>query len=85
MDMNLAEHKRQVQRKLKILGCDKFGTNVSKKCRHYGICRETYYQWKRVLDAKGEDGLRNSKPCPENHKLRTPKPIEEKILHIRKT
>jgi transposase-like protein len=83
--MNLSEHRRQVSRKLKILKCEKFGTNVSKKCRHYGICRETYYSWKRSLDEHGEDSLINSKPCPENHKLRTPKPIEEKILHVRKT
>jgi transposase InsO family protein len=82
--MTLADHRRQIQRKLKILKCDRFGTNVSKKCRHYGISRETYYKWKRTFEAHGEQALVNSKPCPENHKLRTPKPIEEKILHIRR-
>ncbi len=83
--MTLLEHRQQIKRKLKILKCSKFGSNVSKKCRHYGISRETYYQWKRTLEKHGEEALKNSKPCPENHKLRTPKPIEEKILHIRKT
>jgi transposase InsO family protein len=28
-------------------------------------------------------GLINSKPCPENPKIRLPKPIEEKILYLR--
>jgi hypothetical protein len=27
----------------------------------------------------------NRGPCPENHSLRTPKPIEEKIVHLRLT
>jgi len=83
--MTVSEHRRQIKRKLKILKCSEFGSNVSKKCRHYGISRETYYKWKRTLQEHGEEALKNSKPCLENHKLRTPKPIEEKILHIRRT
>jgi len=78
--MTVSEHRRQIKRKLKILKCSEFGSNVSKKCRHYGISRETYYKWKRTLQEHGEEALKNSKPCPENHKLRTPKPIKEKIL-----
>jgi transposase len=53
-------------------------------CRHFGISRETYYQWKRAYAAHGEKGLINSKPCPKNPKLRTPLPIEEKILYLRR-
>ena len=49
------------------------------------ISRETFYKWKRTLAEKGETGLINSKPCPENPKLRTPTHIEEKVLHLRKT
>lgn len=82
--MTLAEHQRQIKRKLKILKCERFGTNISKKCRHYGLSRETFYKWRRTYDQLGEKGLINSKPCPENHKLRTPKETEDKILHIRK-
>ena len=83
--MTLSDHQRQIKRKLKILKCQRFGQNVSKRCRHYGISRETFYKWKRTLDAHGVAALRNSKPCPENHKLRTPKATEEKLLHIRRT
>jgi transposase InsO family protein len=83
--MNLVDHQRQIKRKLRILKCERFGNNISKKCRHYGISRETFYKWKRSLEAHGEQALKNSKPCPENHKLRTPKETEEKILHIRRT
>ena len=34
--------------------------------------------------ARGEIGLINSKPCPENPKLRTAPSIEEKILYLRR-
>ena len=39
---------------------------------------------KRAYAAHGEQGLINSKPCPGNPKLRTPAPIEEKILYLRR-
>lgn len=47
--------------------------------------RETYYKWKRDYKAKGESALINSKPCPQNPKLRIAADIEEKILHLRRT
>jgi transposase InsO family protein len=37
------------------------------------------------LDSHGEKGLINSKPCPQNPKIRVPKHIEEKILYLRRT
>ena len=72
-----AEH--DISRKLKVLNHAKEIGNISKTCRYFGICRETFYTWKRSYEAQGEQGLIDSRPCPENHKLRTPKPIEEKI------
>ena len=47
--------------------------------------RETFYKWKRDYESKGESALINSKPCPQNPKIRIPADIEEKILHLRKT
>ena len=74
---------QDVSRKLKVLNHAKKIGNVSKTCRYFGICRETFYAWRRAYEAQGETGLIDSRPCPENHKLRTPKPIEEKILYLR--
>jgi len=74
-----------IRRKLRVLQHGKETGNISKTCRYFGICRETYYQWKRDYEAKGEQALINSKPCPQNPKLRVPAHIEEKILHLRKT
>lgn len=74
-----------IRRKQKVLNYAKEINNISKACRYYGISRETYYQWKRAYEAEGEKGLINSKPCPQNPKLRTPAHIEEQILHLRQT
>ncbi len=69
--------------KLKVLNYAKETGNISKTCRYFGICRETFYKWKRAYEAHGNEGLIGSKPCPENHKLRIPGAIEEKIIHLR--
>jgi len=44
-----------------------------------------FIRWKRAYESHGEDGIVNNKACPENYKLRIPQPIEEKIIHLRKT
>jgi len=46
--------------------------------KRVGICRETFHQWRRAYEAQGKDALTNSKPCPENHKLRIPQPKSDK-------
>lgn len=74
-----------IARKLKVLNHAKSIGNIAKACRYFGICRETFYTWQRAYQAHGEEGLINNKPCPENHKLRTPRPIEEKVIHLRTT
>lgn len=76
-----AEH--DISRKLKVLNHAKENGNISKTCRYFGICRETFYTWKRLYEAHGEQGLINNKPCPENHKLRIAKEIEDKIIYLR--
>lgn len=66
---------QDISRKLRVLNHAKETGNVSKTCRYFGISRDTFYQWKKAYASLGERGLINSKPCPENPKLRTPKAI----------
>ncbi|QBZ84152.1 IS481 family transposase [Hydrogenovibrio crunogenus] len=75
---------RDISKKLKVLNYAKEIGNVAKTCRYFGICRQTFHTWKKSYEKYGEKGLIDSRPCPENHKLRTPKTIEEKILYLRK-
>lgn len=74
-----------IRRKLRILNYGKESSNVSKTCRYFGISRETYYKWKRDYETKGEVALINSKPCPQNVKIRIAPEIEEKIIYLRTT
>ncbi len=53
---------RDIRRKLKVLSYGQDCGNIAFTCRKFGLSRETYYQWKRAYEAKGEAGLVNSKP-----------------------
>lgn len=79
------KQKSDIKRKLKLLKYAQSIGNITKACRYFGVCRETYYKWRRAYQQKGEIGLINSKPCPENPKLRLPKAFEDQILYLRKT
>lgn len=72
-----------IARKKRIFSHAKESGNIAKTCRYFGISRETFYDWKKRYAARGDEGLINSKPCPQNTKLRVPKAIEEKILYLR--
>jgi len=74
-----------IRRKLKVLNYATEIGNAAAACRHFGISGETFYKWKRAYARDGERALINSKPCPQNPKLRTPAHIEEKILYLRRT
>jgi hypothetical protein len=74
-----------ISRKLRILEHAKQSSNIAKTCRYFGICRDTFYRWRKDYQQKGEAGLINSKPCPENPSVRLSKQIEEKVLYLRKT
>jgi transposase len=82
--MTQAEH-RDISRKLRVLNHAQESGNVSMTCRYFGVSRETFYQWKKAYERDGEHALINSKPCPQNPKLRTPAHVEEKILYLRRT
>ena len=77
--MNRKEE-QEVRRKLKILNHANKTRNVSKTCRYWGISRDTFYRQKKDYAAKGENGLINSKTCPENPAVCVEPIIEEKIL-----
>ncbi len=42
--------------------------NVAATCRHYGICRESYYRWYRKYLEFGEEGLKDRSRRPKSIK-----------------
>ena len=75
---------RDIRRKLNCLQFAQDCGSVVLTCRKFGVAKSSFYRWKALYKEKGEAGLINRKPCPENLLLRTPAPIEEKILHLRR-
>jgi len=71
---------QEIHHKLKVLRYAAATGNVARSCRFWGISRDTFYRWKQNYAERGEAGLINSMPCPENPNLRVPKEIEEKVL-----
>ena len=76
---------RDIRRKLKCLQFAQDCGSVVLTCRKFGVAKSSFYRWKARYRVKGEAGLINRKPCPENLLLRTPAPIEEKVLPLHRT
>ena len=74
---------REIAHKLKVFAHAEQNGNVVLTYRYFGISRNTFYRWKKNYKSKGEIRLVNSKPCPQNLKLRTPAEIEDKIIYLR--
>ncbi|MGD9676659.1 MAG: helix-turn-helix domain-containing protein, partial [Candidatus Bipolaricaulia bacterium] len=81
----MTQAQRDIRRKLKALEYAKECDNIAKTCRYFGISRQCYNNWLHAFEREGEAGLVDSRPRPENHKLRTPKPIEDTTVHLRLT
>ena len=78
-----AEH--DIARKLEVFNHTNEHGNISKTCRYFGICHETFYTWRHAYDSGGNEALINNKPSSENHKLRVLQATEDKIVYLRST
>jgi transposase-like protein len=76
------QHRRQNWR-LKVLKEATVRGNVAKTCRHYGISREIFYQWRRRYQADGLTGLRDRPQGPHHYPRATPPEIVGKVLYLR--
>lgn len=51
-----------IRKKKKVFAYAADCGNIAKTCRHFGISRDTFYRWKKNYEAKGDEGLIDSKP-----------------------
>jgi hypothetical protein len=84
-EVKYVESRAGYYEELQVLEHFKEQGNVAKTCRHFGIARQTYYDWKVRYGKSGDEGLINNKPCPENLGLRVAPEIQEKIVYLRTT
>ena len=80
----MAKAQKDISKKLRVFEYAKAVGNVAKTCRHFGISLDTYYRWQGNYQIHGEDGLIDSKPCPQNVPLRTSSGVEDKIVYLRR-
>ena len=80
----MAKAQKDISKKLRVFEYAKAVGNVAKTCRHFGISLDTYYRWQGNYQIHGEDGLIDSKPCPQNVPLRTSSEVEDKIVYLRR-
>ena len=65
----MSSTERDVRRKLLVLKYFEQRGNIAKTCRHFGISRQTIYNWKSRFEQEEESGLINHKLCPENPRM----------------
>jgi transposase len=62
----MSKAERDTKRKLGVFRYAEKVGDISKACRHFGISRQIFYDWKHRYERDGEKGLIDYKPCPEN-------------------
>ena len=79
------ELSREAKHRLRMmLWYDEHGRNAALTCRHFGICRDTFYRWLRRFEKYGPGGLENGSHRPRH--VRTPtwtKELENAVLELR--
>ncbi|HET6873503.1 MAG TPA: IS481 family transposase [Acidimicrobiales bacterium] len=60
------------------------GVNVAEFCRHHGVSRQTFYQWRRRYRADGLGGLEPRSRAPKTSPGRICDELEEAIVELRK-
>lgn len=61
--MNL-QAQRDISRKLKVFEHAAKSGNIAFTCRHFGISRDTFYQWEWAYATRGEKGLTIANHAP---------------------
>ncbi len=68
-----------IKTKLGLLELGKQLGNVSQACKVMGYSRDSYYRFKELYDAYGDEGLRDLNRSKANIKNRVAAEIEEKV------
>ena len=74
-----AQQKLATQR-LSLLQLAEALGNVSEACRHRGVSRSQFYEYKRAFQEQGFQGLLDRPPIPKSFPNETPKEVKAKII-----
>ncbi len=81
--MTNAEQRRLTNWRLKLLQAAMHAGNVARTCRHFGISRKTFYEWRQRHREHGDAGLADRARAPRRSPRATPADVVSKILYLR--
>jgi transposase InsO family protein len=74
--------KKIAQKRLTLLQLAERLRNVSEACRHHGISRSQFYEYKRAFQERGLDGLVDRPPIPKSFPNETLPEVKERIIAV---
>ena len=72
--------KKIAQKRLTLLQLAEKLRNVSEACRHHGVSRSQFYEYKRAFQERGFDGLIDRPPIPKTFPHETLPEVKEKVI-----
>jgi transposase InsO family protein len=74
--------KKIAQKRLTLLQLAEQLRNVSQACRHHGVSRSQFYEYKRAFQERGFEGLMDQPPIPKSFPNETPPEVKDKIIGL---
>jgi transposase-like protein len=74
--------KKIAQKRLTLLQLAERIRNVSEACRHHGISRSQFYEYKRTFQERGFEGLIDRPPIPKSFRNETPLEFRDKVIAL---
>lgn len=74
--------KKIAQKRLTLLQLAERLSNVSEACRHHGVSRSQFYEYKRAFQERGFEGLIDRPPIPKTFPNETPPELREKVMRL---
>jgi len=78
----MTAEQKVAQNRLTLLQLASRLRNVSEACRHHGISRSQFYEYKRAFQEKGIDGLLDRLPIPKTFPNETPPEFRDRLISL---
>jgi transposase InsO family protein len=76
----MTANKKIAQKRVTLLQLAEQLRNVSQACRHHGVSRSQFYEYKRAFQERGFEGLVDQPPIPKSFPNETPSEVKEKVI-----
>jgi hypothetical protein len=74
--------KKTAQKRLSLLQLAEKLRKVSEACRHFGVSRSQFYEYKRAFQERGFEGLIDRPPMPKTFPNETRPEVKEKVISL---